>query len=194
MRDGSEREYVEYVTARLPALRRLAYSLCGDEHQADDLVQEAVTKLYLSWAKSSRANSLDAWVRVILVRVFLDSQRKGWWKVRLFGMAPDVRASVDQPTEDRTVLHAALARVPPRQRAVLVLRYLHDLPVNEVAEVLGCSAGTVKSQTSHGLKALRRLLGDQDLAGAVGGSREAVTSPRGAGTLPRGAVATTREG
>ncbi|MEV4630457.1 SigE family RNA polymerase sigma factor [Micromonospora sp. NPDC049523] len=194
MRDGSEREYVEYVTARLPALRRLAYSLCGDEHQADDLVQEAITKLYLSWAKSSRANSLDAWVRVILVRVFLDSQRKGWWKVRLFGTTPDVHASVDQPTEDRTILHAALAKVPPRQRAVLVLRYLHDLPVNEVAEMLGCSAGTVKSQASHGLKALRRLLGDQEIAGAVTVPRGAVPVPRGAVPVPCGAVATTREG
>jgi RNA polymerase sigma-70 factor (sigma-E family) len=163
MRQGSEREYVEYVTARLPSLRRLAYSLCGDEHQADDLVQEAITKLYLSWAKSSRAESLDAYVRVILVRVFFDSQRKGWWRVRLFGTAPDVRQTLDQPPEDRAALHAALAKVPPRQRAVLVLRFLHDLPVTEVAEVLGCSAGTVKSQTSHGLKALRRLLGDQEL-------------------------------
>ena len=163
MREGSEREYVEYVTARLPSLRRLAYSLCGDEYQADDLVQEAITKLYLSWAKSSRAESLDAYVRVILVRVFLDSQRKGWWRVRLSGTAPDVRRTVDQPAEDRHELHAALAKVPPRQRAVLVLRYLHDLPVQAVAEVLGCSEGTVKSQTSHGLKALRRLLGDQEL-------------------------------
>ncbi|WP_329106770.1 SigE family RNA polymerase sigma factor [Micromonospora sp. NBC_01699] len=177
MREGSEREYIEYVTARLPALRRLAYSLCGDEHQADDLVQEAATKLYVSWARSSRADSLDALVRVILVRVFLDSQRKGWWRVRLFGDAPDVRASTDQPTEDRTILHAALLRVPPRQRAVLVLRYLHDLPVTEVAEVLGCSAGTVKSQTSYGLKALRRLLGDRDLVG---------TTPATAGTTREG--------
>ena len=163
MREGSEREYVEYVAARLPSLRRLAYSLCGDEYQADDLVQEAITKLYLSWAKSSRAESLDAYVRVILVRVFLDSQRKGWWRVRLTGTAPDVRRTVDQSVEERDELHTALAKVPPRQRAVLVLRYLHDLPVESVAEVLGCSAGTVKSQTSHGLKALRRLLGDQEL-------------------------------
>jgi RNA polymerase sigma-70 factor (sigma-E family) len=167
MREGSEREYIEYVTARLPSLRRLAYSLCGDEYQADDLVQEAVTKLYLNWRKAAAATSLDAYLRVILVRVFLDSQRKGWWRVRLFGATPDVRRAVDEGTEDRAVLREALAKVPPRQRAVLVLRYLHDLPVTEVAAMLGCTAGTVKSQTSHGLKALRRLLGDQQLVGTT---------------------------
>jgi RNA polymerase sigma-70 factor (sigma-E family) len=167
MRDGWERDYTEYVTARVPSLRRLAFSLCGDEYQADDLVQEAITKLYLSWARVSGVESLDAYVRVIVVRVFLDSQRKGWWRIRLFGSAPDVRGTTDQPVEDRTVLHAALAKVPPRQRAVLVLRFLQDLPVAKVAEILGCSVGTVKSQTSHGLKALRRLLGDQELVSAT---------------------------
>ncbi|MBE1488168.1 SigE family RNA polymerase sigma factor [Plantactinospora soyae] len=164
MRDEPEAEYLEYVTARLPSLRRLAYSLCGNDDQADDVVQEAVTKLFLNWSKAARATHLEAYVRAIVVRTFLDSQRKGWWRVLLFGTTPDVRPTVDEDVAERTVLRNALARIPPRQRAVLVLRYLHDLPVNEVAEVLGCSAGTVKSQTSHGLKALRRLLGDHEYA------------------------------
>ncbi|GIG86896.1 SigE family RNA polymerase sigma factor [Plantactinospora endophytica] len=166
MRDESEAEYLEYVTARLPSLRRLAYSLCGDDHQADDLVQEAATKLFLHWSKAARATHLDAYVRSIVVRTFLDGQRKGWWRVLLTGTAPDPRQTEDHGAEDRLELRRALAGVPARQRAVLVLRYLHDLPVDEVAEILGCSTGTVKSQTSHGLKALRRLLGDRQYARA----------------------------
>ncbi|MFU8874057.1 SigE family RNA polymerase sigma factor [Micromonospora sp. SL4-19] len=164
MRDEPEAEYIEYVTARLPGLRRLAYSLCGDDDRADDLVQEAVTKLYLKWSKVSQVTHLDAYTRAIVVRTFLDSQRKGWWRVLLSGQAPDLRRTVDSGAEERAVLRDALARVPARQRAVLVLRYLHDLPVNEVADLLGCSVGTVKSQASHGLKTMRRLLGDQEFA------------------------------
>ncbi|MFC7550614.1 SigE family RNA polymerase sigma factor [Plantactinospora sp. GCM10030261] len=164
MRKASEQEYVEYVTGRLPALRRLAYSLSGDRDQADDLVQEAATKLYVAWSRTPTVGNLDAYVRSILVRCFLDSQRKGWWKVRLAGAVPDVNRHTDDGPEDRTVLHAALAEVPPRQRAVLVLRFVHDLPVDEVAGLLGCSSGTVKSQTSHGLAALRRLLDSRQFA------------------------------
>lgn len=155
-----EQEYIDFVSARLPALRRVAYNLCGDGHQADDLVQEAVTKLYVRWPLHGIDN-LDGYVRTILVRTFIDEKRRGWWKVRLFGGLPDeAPQTAGSGVEDRTVLRAALAKVPPRQQAVLVLRFLCDLPILEVAEILGCSAGTVKSQTAHGLTAMRRLLGD----------------------------------
>lgn len=167
MRSGTEQDYIEYVTARLPRLRRLAYSLCGSEDQADDLVQEAAIKLYQHWSRTVDVTHLDAYVRKILVRTFLDGQRKGWWRVLLFGTVPDVRHTQDQyGVDDRTVLRDALATLPPRQRAVLILRFLHDLPVREVAEALACTEGTVKSQTSHGLTALRRLLGDREFAAA----------------------------
>ncbi|MGC3861917.1 SigE family RNA polymerase sigma factor [Micromonospora chersina] len=171
MPDASDQEYIEYVTARTPALRRLAYGLCGDRDQADDLVQETATRLYLRWARIAEVEQLDAYVRTVLVRHFLDTRRRGWWRVHLFGGPPDVRPTEDRGVEERTVLRDALAKVPPRQRAVLVLRFLHDLPVEEVARTLGCSAGTVKSQTSHGLAAMRRLLGDRELAGRTGEER-----------------------
>ncbi|MEV0808929.1 SigE family RNA polymerase sigma factor [Micromonospora sp. NPDC050200] len=163
MPDASEQEYVEYLSARLPMLHRLAYSLCGNIDQADDLVQETAVRLFERWSRASRADQIDAYVRTILVRLFLDGRRKGWWRIRLFGAPPDVRRTEDHGVEDRTVLRDALAKVASRQRAVLVLRFLHDLPVDEVARTLGCSAGTVKSQTSHGLAAMRRLLGDREL-------------------------------
>jgi RNA polymerase sigma-70 factor (sigma-E family) len=167
-----EREYVEYVTARTAHLRRLAYLLCGDEHRADDHVQQALVQLYVHWRRARAVEHLDRYVRKILIRVHLDERRRAWSKVRLVDVPPEVpQPAVGSEVEDRTVLRAALALVPPRQRAVLVLRFLCDLPVEEVAEALGCSTGTVKSQTSHGLAALRRLLGAPPVAVARGGAR-----------------------
>lgn len=156
----ADQPYLEYVDARVPALRRLAYSLTGDSHEADDLVQETLTKLYLRWRRASAAENLDAYVHAMLVRSFLDDRRKGWWRVRLPGAVPDPVAAPDSSPEDRAVVRTALGKVPPRQQAVLVLRFVHDLPVDEVARILQCSPGTVKSQCARGLATLRRHLGD----------------------------------
>jgi RNA polymerase sigma-70 factor (sigma-E family) len=158
-----KRQYTEYVTARLPVLRRTAFLLCGDEHRADDLVQVTITKLFVHWRRASAADSTDAYVRTMLVRVFLSERRLGWARrIRLTGApadTPGMVAEAGPDVETRIVLRRALDRVPPKARAVLVLRFLLDLPVAEVAGVLGCSEGTVKSQTSAGLAVLRRLLG-----------------------------------
>ncbi|WP_433833732.1 SigE family RNA polymerase sigma factor [Actinoplanes sp. CA-015351] len=153
-------EYLAYVNGRLPALRRLAYLLSGNRDQADDLVQETITKLYARWSRISRADNVDAYVHTMIVRAFLDEKRRGWWRVGLFGSIPEQEAPQRDEKEDRTMLRAALKQVPPKQQAVLVLRFLYDRPVAEVAQILGCSEGTVKSQTSHGLNALRRIIGD----------------------------------
>jgi RNA polymerase sigma-70 factor (sigma-E family) len=163
MRDGSHKEYVDYVTARIPALRRLAFLLAGDEHRADDLVQQTITTLYVKWKRASAADHLDAYVRTMLVRTYVDERRLAWARVRLLRDTPEpaVRAG-EGGVEDRHVVRAALARLPRRQQAVLVLRFFYDLPVDEVAGMLGCSSGTVKSHTSRGLTALRRLLGDRE--------------------------------
>ena len=170
MADGSDAEYLAYVHGRTTGLRRTAYLLCGDEHQADDLVQETITKLYVRWSRISGLENPDSYVHTMLVRIFLDEKRRGWWKVRL-GIPPDRPAPLPPPhgVEERTVLRAALSQVPPRQQAVLVLRFLCDQPVAEVARILGCSEGTVKSQTAHGLTALRRILGDR--VHSIGGTR-----------------------
>src|ERR1700712_3423090 len=89
MRDGSEEEYVDYVTARIPALRRLAYHLAGDEHRADDVVQQTIIKLYLKWQRAATATDLDAYVRTMLVRTFVDERRLAWARVRLFSEPPE---------------------------------------------------------------------------------------------------------
>jgi RNA polymerase sigma-70 factor (sigma-E family) len=166
MRDGSEAEYVDYVAARIPVLRRLAYLLAGDGHRADDLVQQTITTLYVKWQRASAATNLDAYVRTMLVRAYVDERRLAWARVRLLRETPEpLPPAGDGGIEDRQVVRAALARVPRRQQAVLVLRFFYDLPVDEVAGILGCSSGTVKSHTSRGLAALRRLLGERELAG-----------------------------
>ncbi|RJL33243.1 SigE family RNA polymerase sigma factor [Bailinhaonella thermotolerans] len=159
MSPDDERDYVAYVTARLPSLRRLAYNLCRDEHRADDLVQNTITRLYVHWTRSREANDLHRYVDKMLVRCFLNDQRLGWWtRVRLTARPAELPVA-GADLETRAVVQAALALVPPRQRAVLVLRFLCDLPVTEIAELLGCSEGNVKSQTARGLARLRELLG-----------------------------------
>ncbi|MER7457649.1 SigE family RNA polymerase sigma factor [Micromonospora sp. NPDC126480] len=145
MADGDE-EYVEYVTARIPALRRLACLLTGDGHRADDLVQQTITTLYVKWGRVRRADDIDRYVRTMLVRTFIDERRRAWSRVRLFAAPPEPAPVHDAGVEDREVLRAALARVPRRQQAVLVLRFICDLPVDEVAALLGCSPGTVRNR------------------------------------------------
>lgn len=160
MRSETEAEYVEYVTARLPALHRAAFLLCGgDADRADDVVQSTITRLYQRWRQASRADNLDAYVHRMLVHTFVDEKRRAWSKVRLLAESPGGPA-VEPHTavDDRGALVAALRTLPPRQRAVLVLRFLLDRPVEEVADILGCSEGTVKSQTSRGLSLLRDQL------------------------------------
>ncbi len=131
--------YTEYVSARLPALRRVALALVGNAHRADDLVQEAITRLYVHWRRASRAENLDAYTRQILVRTFLDERRSRWAAVRLTGEDPEPPpAPVTADAADAVTVRAALAQLPPKQRAVLVLRFLADLSVEEVAGLVGC--------------------------------------------------------
>ncbi|MFC5748416.1 SigE family RNA polymerase sigma factor [Actinomadura rugatobispora] len=165
MKAAEEEDFVAYVTVSLPRLRRIAHYLCKDAHRADDVVQMTLTRLYTHWRRAQQANDLDRYVEKMLVRCFLNDQQLGWWsRVRLSGAPRDTPAQAPAPpgpdVETRTVLHTALARLPPKQRAVLVLRFLCDLSVAETAEILQCSTGNVKSQTSRGLATLRGLLGE----------------------------------
>jgi RNA polymerase sigma-70 factor (sigma-E family) len=159
MRIDSEAAYVQYVSGRIIPLRRTAYRLCGDWQFAEDLVQAALVKLFVRWKRARSAGNLDAYTRQIVVRTWLDETRRPWRRADPVAEVPE--AGPDPAYEDpatRLVLVAALATVPPRQRAVVVLRFWEDLSVAETAKVLGCSEGTVKSQSSDGLAALRRAL------------------------------------
>jgi RNA polymerase sigma-70 factor (sigma-E family) len=155
----TDSEYLSFVRGRVGGLRRAAYLLCGDSHGADDIVQETLTKLYSRWPRISHVENIDAYVNTMLVRVFLDERRRGWWKVALLDWLPE-RAAGTPPAgqvEEQSVVRTALMSLPPRQRAVVVLRFLCDQPVKEVAQVLGCSEGTVKSQSAHALDRLRLI-------------------------------------
>src|SRR3569833_2346199 len=162
MRNDSEAEYVEYVSARLSALHRTAFLLCGgDAHRADDIVQVTITRLYQRWKQASRADNLDAYVHRMLVHTFIDEKRRSWSRVFLLNRVDDSATGVveaDTAVEQRDELVAALRRLPPKQRAVLVLRFLCDRSIEEVAETLGCSEGTVKSHASRALAVLREQL------------------------------------
>jgi RNA polymerase sigma-70 factor (sigma-E family) len=162
MRSEQDDEFAEFVRTRLPALHGIAYRLCGDDDRADDLLQDALAKLYVRWSKVRLADNLDGYARTVLVRTYIDETRRPWSRVRLYGEPPDRIAPPTPGTEDRTAVRAALANLPPGQRAVLVLRFLCDLPVTEVAALLGHSEGTVRSQTSHGLAKLRRSMDRSD--------------------------------
>jgi RNA polymerase sigma-70 factor (sigma-E family) len=157
-RSRRDDEFTEFVAARLPALRRVAYLLCQDWHRADDLVQVAITRLYAHWRRAAVMDHTEAYLRRILVREFLSERRSAWARrVSLGAELPD-RADA-RPDYDAVVdLNAALAALPARQRATVVLRYYCDLNVEQAAQVLGCTPGTVKSQTAKGLGSLRLAL------------------------------------
>ncbi|MCX9193608.1 SigE family RNA polymerase sigma factor [Carbonactinospora thermoautotrophica] len=160
MRVHEEADFREFVLARSHALRRTAYLLCGDWHQAEDIVQTALTRLYMAWRRVSRRDSIEGYVRQIIFRAYVDERRRGWSRRESpSDDLPDLPADEPGMAEERMVIFRALAKVPRRQRAVLVLRFWEDLRVEETAAVLGCSEGTVKSQTSRGLATLRALLG-----------------------------------
>jgi RNA polymerase sigma-70 factor (sigma-E family) len=153
-----DEEFTHFVGARMGSLRRVAYLLCQDWQRADDLVQVAITRLYVRWDRARAMEHTEAYARTILVREYLSEQRSGWARrVRLDAPVPDTPL---QPPDADTVLdmRAALAGLPPRQRATVVLRFYCDLNVDQTAELLGCSAGTVKSQTAKGIDALRGRL------------------------------------
>lgn len=154
---SAEEAFREFVVSRLDALRRTAYLLCRDWHTADDLVSTAAVKLYRHWGRVREVENLDGYVRRVLLRCWLDEQRRPWRRERVTDVVPDR----PQPPEDvpgRLAVLDLLARLPARKRAILVLRFYCDLSVEETAEVLGCATGTVKSQTTRGLDLLRTAL------------------------------------
>lgn len=159
-----DEEFVQFVRARQGTLLRAARLYCGDQHIAEDLLQEAFVKLASRW-EQVRDGSPDAYVRRILYRDSISRWRKWGRETPYAAQAGErdlmdtqlVSSGVDEWVDGAHV-RAALAQLPPRQRAVVVLRYFEDLSEAQIAEVLGTSAGTVKSQASKALARLRQLM------------------------------------
>lgn len=165
---GPQDEFHSFAATRAAALHRSAYLLCGDWHLAHDIVQEALAKAYRHWDRLARADSPDAYVR----RIVVNEANRHWRRRRL--RAPLVDARKDRPAPEavtpdasddlirRAALMGALLALPARQRATVVLRYLDGLSERETAAILNCSEGTVKSQTSRALAALKTYLTRED--------------------------------
>ena len=165
MRKADEERFREFARSQAVALRRSAYLLCGDWHLADDLVQTALIKMHRAWPRVARTDHPVSYARRTLLRCWLDERRRPWRRAeRRDGQLPaDVAGGTDPVAAQqqrflRDELFRVLSGIPPRQRAVLVLRYFESLSVAETAEALGCSEGTVKSQTARGLAAMKAAL------------------------------------
>ena len=163
MSAANEDAFRGFALSRRPTLRRTAFLLCGDWHQADDLVQTALVKLYVAWPRVRGDGPPDAYTQRILVRCYLDERRRPWRRESPVD-AVDDHGTTPRPEEDLLDLRSALARLPKRQRATLLLRFWLDMSVAQTADALGCSEGTVKSQTARALTSLRELLADPVLA------------------------------
>ncbi|HTJ66535.1 MAG TPA: SigE family RNA polymerase sigma factor [Actinospica sp.] len=159
---SDDASFTDYFSARQAWLRKVAFMLCQDWHRADDLLQTTAIQLYVVWHRADKIDHLDSYVRRILVNAYLAEQRSPWWKrvIPQWDDKDDVAESADLAAA--LDLHTALTALPPRQRITLVLRYYEQLSVQETADMLQCSTGTVKSQTARALTSLRRTLDPTD--------------------------------
>ncbi len=156
---GFAEEFVDFAESASPRLRRTAYLLCGDWHTAEDLVQSALAKVFVSWRKIRRHEAAHAYAMRTLMNCYLADRRLKRPVEVLTDRLPETAYAAPAP-ENRLLVLAALAQLPQKARAVVVLRYWADLSVDETAQVLGCSAGNVRSQSTRALSKLRLVLGD----------------------------------
>ena len=152
----SDDAFTAYVAVARDELGRLAYLMCGDWHQAEDIVQNVLGRVYVRWERICRGGDPHAYVRRCLVNGFLDERRRPWRREHAVAemSAEHDHAAPPAPERDEE-LRAAIAALPPRQRTVVVLRYVEDRSVGEVATELGISPGTVKSQAARALDTIR---------------------------------------
>jgi RNA polymerase sigma-70 factor (sigma-E family) len=162
--DEARARFGEFAASRMTVLLRVAYLLTGDQHTAEDLVQLALAKTFSRW-RTVRHEDPEAYVRTVMYR-----EQVSWWRARGRHRETLTGSPVEMPYADpsdqvglRFVMRQALLRLPPAQRAIVVLRYYEDLPESQVAEVLNCSVGTVRSRTHRAVSRLRQLLSVADI-------------------------------
>jgi RNA polymerase sigma-70 factor (sigma-E family) len=157
-----EQAFREFVTSQMASLRKLAYITCGDWHTAEDAVANTLVKLYPRWRSVERP---DLYAKTMVCRAAIDETRRPWRRERAAGDAMPDAATRDlvAATDERLRLRAALAAVPARQRADVVLRYYLGMSLEDTARVLDCTVGTAKSQAARGLTRLRAVLAADDI-------------------------------
>lgn len=164
-------EFSAYVAARQRALLRIAFLLTGDHHAAEDLVQTALARTYLAWSGIRDKAALDGYVRRAMINEHTSWWRRAWRRAERTTDTVPERPSGDATAEivERDEVWELVQSLAPRQRAAVVLRFYEDLSEVETAEALGCSVGTVKSQTSRALKTLRTRMAGAQLSSAPAG-------------------------
>jgi RNA polymerase sigma-70 factor (sigma-E family) len=151
-------EFHDFAAARAGQLFRIAYLVCGDWHEAEDLVQSTLAKLFVAWHRVQRTQSPDAYARRVLMNAYL-SQRRLKRTTETPVAEPAELSAAGEDADLRLTLLAALRKLPPRNRAVVVLRYVDDHSIESVAQALAISPAAVKSLNTRGLAQLRELLG-----------------------------------
>ncbi len=171
MNPDAEARFSEFVAARQQALLRTAYLLTSELHSAEDLVQISLAKAYLAWDRLRDPQAVEAYVRKIMVNEHTSWWRRAWRRNERSTETLPESPTPDDPTgfEQRDAMWELVQTLPPKQRATVVLRYYEDMSEAETARVLGCSIGTVKSQTSRAIGTLRTRLAERGQS-ATGGA------------------------
>jgi RNA polymerase sigma-70 factor (sigma-E family) len=158
--------FEEYAAAAWPSLYRYAYLLAGNHPDAEDVAQQTLIKAHRAWTRVASSDSPNAYVRRMLTNTYLSGKRPRARSLELLtDELPEKPAAPPATDQGRQALWPHVTALPPRQRAVIVLRYFEDLSEAEIADVLGCSRGNVKSTAHRALKALRAAIGSEDIDG-----------------------------
>jgi len=176
-KEVTEAAFNAFAATAMPRLRHLAYAWCQDWHHSDDVVQDTMERVYAAWPRVRRGGEEYAYARTTLMRRLISEHRRAWRRHETASLAEACSAPPQAPEEtgpstERLDALDLLRLLPPRQRAIAILRFLEDLPVSEVADLLHCSEGTVKSQAHHA----RRFL-QQHLTTPPQDSEDSPTSP-----------------
>jgi RNA polymerase sigma-70 factor (sigma-E family) len=160
MRQDLKDRFQTMARAELPRLRRFALYLCGDVHKADDYVQGALERMYVAWPRVHDVSRPGAYLRAVLMRHALNERRRPWRREHCAAVLPEQSYETTRSADLGLDLARALAGLTTRQRAAVVLRYVEDRPVTEVAQIMGTTPGTVKRQCSDAVTRLRHILGE----------------------------------
>jgi RNA polymerase sigma-70 factor (sigma-E family) len=163
VRNVDDTEFVQFVDGHARELRRTAYLMCGDWQRAEDATQDALVKLYVAWSRLERSGGLRAYAHRAVTTAVIDQGRRPWRREVEGRTMPDPGHDPIEHVDRRLAVVRALQSLPHRRRQCVVLRYFADLPVEETAQLLGITTGTVKSQTARALQQVRDSLREQGL-------------------------------